>query len=84
MVDRKNLVEYFKKNLKKGYTLDSLRWSLVKQGYSRSAVDLAAQKVQEELANQAPVLKAKPQIKYQIIDEFDKPVQIKKPWWKFW
>ncbi len=81
---RRNLIEYFKKNLKKGYTVHSLKWSLINQGYSRAAVDAAAQKAQEEMAVKAPVLKEKPIIKYNIIDEKDNeiPVKLKKPWWK--
>ena len=82
MIDRKNLIKYFKNNLKKGYTLDSLRWSLIRQGYSRAAVDSAAQKTQEEMSKKAPVLKEKPKIKYQIIDEYNQPVKIKKSFFK--
>ncbi len=79
---RKNIVEYFKKNLKKGYTEEALKWALISQGYSRSAVELAIKKVNLDLAKKAPVLKEKPKIKYQIIDEYNRPITIKKPWWK--
>lgn len=81
---RSRLVEYFKKNLKKGYTEESLRWALVNQGYSRTMIDTALEKTHKELAEEAPVLKEKPVIKYEVLDEENKPVEIKKPWWKFW
>jgi hypothetical protein len=73
---------YIKKNLKKGYTQESLKWALVNQGYTRSIVERAIDQVNAELAEKAPVLKSKPIIKYEIIDEHDRPVTIKKPWWK--
>lgn len=61
------LTSYIKKNLKKGYTKDSLRWALVNQGYSRMEVEKALQKADEELASEAPVLKTKPSIEHKII-----------------
>jgi hypothetical protein len=76
------LKDYIKKNLKKGYTEDSLKWALIKQGYTRSIVERAIDQVNQELSAKAPVLKSKPVIKYQIIDEHDNPIIIKKPWWK--
>ena len=81
---REKLVEYLKKNLKKGYTLESLKWALVKQGYSRSAVDLAAQEVHEHLSEKAPIIKEKPVISYHLVDDDFKeiPVKLKKPFWK--
>jgi len=79
---RKKLVNYFKKNLKKGYTTESLKWALISQGYSRTAVETAIEELNKELARQAPVLKEKPVIKYEIIDENDQPITVKKPFWK--
>lgn len=76
------LMNYLKRNLKKGYTEESLKWALINQGYTRSIVERAINEVNKELAKKAPVLKEKPVIRYQIIDENDKPVTIKKPWWK--
>jgi hypothetical protein len=79
------LAEYFKRNLKKGYTEESLRWALVNQGYSRTLIDSAIERAHKELGEEAPILKEKPEIKYEVLDENDKPVDIKKnPWWKFW
>ena len=79
---KRKIIDYFKKNLKKGYTPDSLKWALINQGYSRSSVELALAQANKELAAKAPVLKDKPVIKYEIIDEYNNPVMIKKPWWK--
>jgi len=79
---RKKLANYFKKNLAKGYTVDSLKYALISQGYSKSIVELALSQAHKELAAKAPILKEKPVIKYEIIDENDNPIKIKKPWWK--
>ena len=82
-LDSKNkIVIYFKKNLVKGYTPDSLKWALIDQGYSRTIIEMALQKANEELAEKAPILKEKPVIKHEIVDEYDKPITIKKSWWK--
>ena len=81
---RSKLAEYFKKNLRKGYPEESLKWALVNQGYSRNMIDSALERTHKELAEEAPILKEKPTIKYEVLDENNKPVDIKKPWWKFW
>jgi uncharacterized protein Smg (DUF494 family) len=62
------LTLYIKKNLKKGYTQESLRWALINQGNSKIEVSNAFKRVNEELAKQAPELKAKPIIKHEIIE----------------
>jgi hypothetical protein len=79
---KRKLVNYFKKNLSKGYTSDSLRFALMDQGYSRTAVESALEQANKEIAEKAPVLKEKPKIKYEIIDEYDKPITIKKSFFK--
>jgi hypothetical protein len=76
------IVEYLKKNISKGYTIDSLKIALLRQGYSRAMVELSISKVHTELAKQAPILKDKPTIKYEFVDELDNPVEMRKPWWK--
>jgi len=82
---KRKIVDYFKKNLAKGYTSDSLKRALIDQGYSRVIVEVALEQANKELAKKAPILKEKPVIKYEIIDEYDKPITIKKSWWKrFW
>ena len=78
----KKLVEYFKKNLAKGYTTDALKFALINQGYSRTIVERAIQQTNKELSEKAPILKEKPKITYEIIDRNDKPISIKKPFWK--
>ena len=75
------LGEYIKKNLKKGYTKESLKWALVNQGHSKLEVEKAMQKVEKDLASEAPVLKTKPEIKVEVISP-DDAVVAKKPWWK--
>ena len=76
------LKDYLKKNLKKGYTIESLKWALTKQGYSRTTIEQAIIQTNKELAEAAPVLKEKPIISYQILDENDNPIEIKKSFWK--
>lgn len=79
---KKKIVKYLKKNLSKGYTQDSLKWSLINQGYSRAIIEKAIEQTSQELAEVAPILKEKPVIKHQIIDENNRPITIKKPFWK--
>jgi hypothetical protein len=61
------IANYIKKNLAKGYTLDSLRFSLQSQGYTRLSIDNAIKLANEQLAQQAPPMKEKPQITYKVI-----------------
>lgn len=74
MIDKdyiSSLSEYIRKNLKKGYTKDSLKWALINQGHSKLEVEKALKKVDEELAFNAPVLKSKPEIKYEVIEPIE-------------
>jgi|TARA_B100001971_G_C17889777_1_gene382381 uncharacterized protein Smg (DUF494 family) len=91
MEDRRaKLVEYFKKNLAKGYTEDSLKWILIQQGYSRTDITRALEKLekfrQEEERSRAKD-KERPKIKYQLYGADNKPIKIeeRKPfsWKKF-
>ncbi len=79
---RRKIINYFKKNLTKGYTQESLKWALIKQGYSRALVEMSIEQAHKEFADEAPILKTKPIIKHEIIDEDDQPILVKKPWWK--
>ena len=79
---RKNLIEYFKKNLKKGYTPDSLRYALINQGYLRTEVDSCLEEAQKEIAKTAPKFEEKPHIVYEVVDHEDNPVKIEKSWWE--
>lgn len=81
---KRKIINYLKKNLSKGYTQDSLKWALISQGYSRPVVEKAIEQTHKELAEKAPILKEKPKIKYEIIDENNNPIIIKKPFWKKW
>jgi len=73
------LAEYLKRNLKKGYTKESLKWALVNQGHSKIEVEKAIALVDAELASEAPVPKTKPIISYEIIEP---KVEEKKSFWK--
>ena len=72
------IVEYKQRNLKKGYTKESLKWALIQQGYSKLEVEKALIKVDQILAAKAPVLNIKPVIKYEVIPVVEK----KKSFWK--
>ena len=74
-----DVTDYFKKNLKKGYTKESLKWALINQGYSRIEVEKALQRVDEELASEAPLLRAKPIIERNIEPIGEEP---KKSFWQ--
>lgn len=71
----KSLIEYIQKNLKKGYKLEDLKWSLINQGHSRVAVDKAVKSVSE-------IEKAKKQ-KIEIIEEpiIENKIQEKPSFW---
>ncbi len=79
---KNKLVNYFKRNLIKGYTADSLRFALIDQGYSKISVEMALEQANKELAEKAPILQEKPKIKYEIIDEYGKPIIIKKSFFR--
>ena len=69
------LAEYIKKNLSKGYNQDTLRFSLLSQGYSRITVDNALERAHKDLAVKLPEVKEKPRITYKVIDEENRPVR---------
>jgi len=79
---KKRIIEYLKKNLRKGYPIDTLKVALINQGYLRSMVEEAAKDAVKEMALEAPVLKEKPKIEHEIIAEDNSPVVVKKSWWK--
>ena len=77
------LSEYIKKNLKKRYTLDSLKWALINQDYSKIEVERAIKRVQQEMANEAPVLKTKPAIEHKVLGPRIQPIhEEKSSFWK--
>lgn len=63
------LAEYIVKNLKKGYTLDALRFSLISQGYSKISVSKAIDTANKIMAEEIPKIKEKPEIDYKVIEE---------------
>jgi hypothetical protein len=48
------LKEYVKKNLKKGYNEDSVRWALIKQKESRTLVEKAIEIAKKEIEKETP------------------------------
>ena len=62
------LADHIKKNLNKGYTEDSLKFSLMNQGYSRITIERAMEIANKELAEIVPEMKEVPQITIKLID----------------
>jgi hypothetical protein len=69
------LSEYIKRNLAKGYNQDTLKFSLMSQGYSRITVENAIDKAHKALSVTLPPVKEKPQITYKIIDSQNRPIK---------
>jgi hypothetical protein len=69
------LAEYIRKNLAKGYNQDTLKFSLISQGYSRITVDNALERANKELAIKIEPVKEKPRITYTIVDEQNNPIK---------
>ena len=63
------IADYIKKNISKGYTMDSLKYALMNQGYSRTSVEKAIEIANKQLATQAPEMKEKPVITYSFDEE---------------
>ena len=63
------MVEYLRKNIKKGYTKEALKWALVNQGYSRMEIDKAIKNTERDMASRAPMLSSRPQIRREIVND---------------
>ena len=63
------LAEHIKKALKKGYTLDAIKVSLMRQGYKRISIEKATELANKILAEELPPMKEKPEILYKIEPE---------------
>ena len=83
-------MEYFKKNLLKGYTEESLKWMLMNQGYTRTDITAAVAAAKKELSDKEKIAdKEKPEIKYEAYEEGSTPLSSgnKKTFWRrifFW
>jgi hypothetical protein len=84
----KELMDYFRKNLEKGYSVESLKWALVSQGNSKREILKALQIVEaennSEINNKEQTKnteKKEPRIKYDFDDSKIK-VEPKKSFWK--
>lgn len=80
--NKRELIEYFKKNLSKSYTEESLRVALLRQGYSRVMIDQALGQAHKEISERAPIIKEKPIIKHEYYDENNRPIGIEP--FTFW
>jgi len=66
---RAQLADHIYRNLKKGYTEDSLRFSLINQGYTRITVDSAIDLANKKLSHDVPPMKERPEIVYKVVAE---------------
>lgn len=71
----RKLADYLKRNSTKGYSIDTLRWALIKQGHTRTCVDKAIEVAKKEMSAAAPKLEIKEERKVEICEE---PVAKKK------
>lgn len=76
---KKRIIDYLKKNMVKGYPPESLKWALVKQGYSKTIVDAAIREANKEFSKEMRP-KEKPVITHEIVT--DEPIAQNRPWWK--
>ncbi len=72
------ITERVKKNLSKGYKPESLKWALIKQGYTKTEVDKIIRLAQEQLETETPKIEEKP-AETEIIEPI---VEEKKSFWK--
>lgn len=79
---KSKVVDYFKKNISRGYSSVSLKWALIQQGYSRILVENALEKAKKELSEEEKTkeYKEKPKITYQLYGVDNKPIKI--PLWR--
>lgn len=86
LTPKKKLVEYFKKNISKGYSQESLKWALIRQGYSRTDVSGALEQAKKEIEDKKTrqEREKKPDIKYEVYDAENNSIKIpvKKSFWK--
>ncbi len=74
---RRKLAEYFRKNISKGYTEESLKWALIRQGYSRHDILRASEQAKKDSMKEKSAGKEKPVIKYEFFDSKNQPVKPK-------
>ena len=70
------LTEYAIKNLEKGYDKDTVKYSLMSQGYSRISVEKALENAVKKIAEKIPPIKEKPQISRRVILDKGVPMEI--------
>ncbi|MEM2956524.1 MAG: hypothetical protein QW041_03055 [Candidatus Pacearchaeota archaeon] len=64
----KNLVKYAERNLSRGYSVDDIKLALIKQGYSRPAINRAI-KIAEANRPKPKVEEKKPEPKVEFVSE---------------
>ena len=71
------LLDYFDKNMKKGYKLDDLRIILIQQGYLRSDIDRVLEIIKEKTKKVQKEKEEKERRGKEIIEIVDKPIKKK-------
>ena len=81
------LARHINKNLAKGYSVETLRWALVSEVYSRFEISKALEIIEQERKEEQERQKEmeKPKITYDNFEEnghLYKTIDYQKPWWK--
>jgi len=63
------IAEYVKKNIHKGYTIESLKWALINQGHSKVEIDKAISLATEQLEKESRKQQEQEQLRRQQFTE---------------
>lgn len=76
----RTILDYFEKNLKKGYKLDDLKYMLLSQGYSKTEIGEAIKIVEEKRKKDQEVIKKEEerQLKMQIHEDLKQVTEERK------
>ena len=71
------LLDYFSKNMKKGYKLEDLRIILIQQGYLRSDIDRVMAIIKEKSKKAQEEKEARERKEKEVVEIIDEPVKKK-------
>jgi len=75
LTKNQELADYIKRNLEKGYDLDSLKYSLLSQGYSRTSVKNAIELAEKQIITNLPKIE-EPRVEVIDSDELKRKVEL--------
>jgi uncharacterized protein Smg (DUF494 family) len=76
----RTLLDYFEKNLKKGYKIDALRYVLLNQGYSKTEIGEAIKIIEEKTKKDQEAIKREEErrLRMQVQEEVNQVTQQQK------